>query len=91
MAILHLEVKFFKRQKRYYPEDYYSRCPCPQYNNECQGLFIKTRRWQVECVSCMILHNTIEKHPLLVKINHPIEYKDYDLDEYITRVRTIHL
>lgn len=38
------------------------------------GLFIKTRRYQKECVACMRLHNTIDKHKMLACIV-PIRYK----------------
>lgn len=72
MAILHLEVRFIKIQHA--PIQY---CPNPQYNEDCMGKFIKTRRHQKECVACMKLHNTIDKHPLLVKIA-PQKY-EYDI------------
>lgn len=63
MAILHLEVKFIKIQN----SPLYN-CPKPQNNEDCQGLFIHTRKFQKECVACMQLHHTIDEYPLLKKI-----------------------
>lgn len=65
MTIWHLEVKNIKVQ-----HSPIYRCPCPQNNADCTGKFIKTRRWQHECVACLKLHGTINKHPLLYKITH---------------------
>lgn len=69
MAILNLEVKFIKIQ-----HSQLLQCKDPQYNSVCQGLYIKTRRYQKECVSCMKLHDIIHKHPLLSRISKPIIY-----------------
>lgn len=68
MAILHLEVRHFKRQKKSYPPEYYSHCPNPQFTQLCNGLFVKTRVDQYECVACMHIHNTIHLHPLLPEL-----------------------
>lgn len=82
MTILYLEVKYFKKQKRHYPETYYQRCPNPQYTERCMGLYVKTRRYQKECVECMKVHKTIHKHPLLAHVvaKKPI-YGEYDILE----------
>ncbi len=45
-----------------------SYCPNPQMTERCQGKFLKSRAWQVECVECMKIHKTLEKHPLLKSI-----------------------
>lgn len=75
MAILHLEVKFIKIQN----SPLYN-CPTPHNNKDCQGLFIYTRKFQKECVSCMKLHNTIDEHPLLKKIAPKIpQYREYNI------------
>ena len=75
MAIWNLEVKHIKIQHKPI-----LCCPNPQYTEKCQGLYIKTRRWQKECVECMKVHHTIEHHPLLVIINPaPLTYKEYDI------------
>lgn len=60
MAIWYLEVKHIKI--KHCP---ILHCPNPQYTAECMGLFIKTRQYQKECVACMQLHKTIDRHPLL--------------------------
>lgn len=60
---LYLEPRFLKIQ---HLRPLY--CKNPQYNEKCTGKFLKTRVRQVECVECMKLHGTIDKHPLLVKV-----------------------
>jgi len=51
-------------------------CPRPQYNERCQGRFLKTRVGQVECVECMRVNGTIDKHPLYKKLTrHDTMYK----------------
>lgn len=65
MAKLYLEVRHTKKQLRNYSDSYYSKCPSPQGTHTCQGLYVKTRRYQKECISCMKLHGTIDKHKLL--------------------------
>ncbi len=75
MSFWHLEARYIKvKTSPRLP------CPNPQYNSECQGLFIHTRRYQKECVSCMRLHHTIDKHPLLVILlpKYPL-YPEYDI------------
>lgn len=80
MAILHLEIKYIKKQRKHYPENYYSKCPNPQFTERCMGVYVKTRRRQKECVECMKLHGTIDKHPLLAAVRgkKPI-YNEYDI------------
>lgn len=75
MTILHFEVRHIKRQLKHYPESYYCKCPNPQWNQYCNGLYVHTRRWQTECVECMKKHHTIEHHPMLVKLTR----RDYDI------------
>jgi len=65
MVSQYLEVRHFKKQKKHYPPEYYSRCRNPQYTQYCNGLYVKTRVDQYECVACMHIHNTIDDHPLL--------------------------
>lgn len=78
MTIWHLEVKHITIQ--YSP---ILKCPNPQYTAECMGLYVKTRQWQTECVACMQLHQTIERHPLLVMLRSPQpEYEYYDVLNY---------
>jgi len=80
MAILHLEIRYFKKQRKSYPESYYCKCPNPQYTQYCNGLYVHTRRYQKECVECMKLHGTIDKHPLLAKLRpKKVEYNEYDI------------
>lgn len=79
MSILHLEVKYIKIQ-----HCSLHRCPNPQFNSECMGLFIKTRRWQKECVACMRQHSIINKHPLLnkLKAKDPFLMGENSVEEY---------
>lgn len=60
MTYLYLEVRHFKIKHNPLRE-----CPNPQFNEQCMGKFIKTRRYQKECVACMQIHHTIDKHPLM--------------------------
>lgn len=60
MSFMYLEPRHFKIKKA--PR---LKCPCPQYTEKCQGLYIHTRRWQTECVECMKVHKTLDRHPLL--------------------------
>lgn len=83
MAVLHLEVKHIKIQ--HCP---LQRCPSPQYNADCMGRFLHTRRWQKECVACMRLHGTIHKHPMLRKLSPKVSYAEYDLFE---KFDTLHI
>ena len=64
MAIWHLEPKHIKVKKK--TEYFY--CPNPQYNQYCNGVYVKTRKWQIECVECMKAHGTISRHPMLKKV-----------------------
>ena len=72
MTKLYLEPRYLKVQ--YTP---LSRCPRPQYNERCMGIFLKTRRWQIECVECMKRNGTLSKHPLLAKLMPPQEIYKY--------------
>jgi len=59
-------------------------CPNPQINDRCSGRYIHTRKWQIECVECMVLHKTIHKHPLLNKlVTKVICYNEYSIEELI--------
>lgn len=60
MSFMYLEPRHFKVKKA--PR---LKCPNPQYTEKCQGLYIKTRERQKECVECMKIHKTIDKHPIL--------------------------
>lgn len=71
MDFYRLEVKHIKKQKKNYPESYYSKCPNPLYTQYCMGLYVHARKWQIECVECMKMHGTIDKHPLLKKYMPP--------------------
>lgn len=76
MATWHLEPKYIKVNK----EIIYFKCPHPQYTEQCMGIYVKTRKWQIECVECMKKHGTISRHPFLKKVSsgEPI-YKEYDI------------
>jgi hypothetical protein len=63
MTFLYLEPRLIKVKRSVLYQ-----CPHPQYTQYCNGLFVKTRRWQIECVECMKRHGTIQHHPLLVQI-----------------------
>ena len=77
MAIWHLEIKHIR--VKHLPV---FSCPNPQYNNECMGYYLHTRRYQKECVACMKLHHTINKHPLLaILISKKSLYPEYDILE----------
>lgn len=76
MAILRLEVRYTHKQKKYYPPEYYSYCPEPQMNQNCKGIFVKTRIDQIECVACMHLHKTIHLHPFIPELLPPPEIYD---------------
>jgi len=59
-------------------------CPNPQINEKCSGNYIHTRKWQIECVECMVLHKTIHKHPLLNKCQSKVIcYTEYSIEELI--------
>ena len=61
-------------------------CPNPQFNAECMGKFVHTRKWQKECVACMRLHETLERHPRLTKIVPPCEDKKKRFDILIDEI-----
>lgn len=63
---LYLEPKYLKIQN--IP---LSSCPQPQYTQYCMGLYLPTRQDQTECVACMRLHDTLNEHPLIIKLLPP--------------------